>query len=264
VFSGIRGVFPMSVNRSTSLDPAGQPTAVGLPPRRPIKHDVPPLNTGDHLSRAEFERRYEAMPHVKKAELVEGIVYMPSPVYAPHGKNHATIMGWLFTYTVATPGVQLFDNTSLRLDTRNEVQPDGMLLMEAELGGRCRLSEDGFVEGSPELVVEVAASSAAYDLHSKFQAYQRNKVQEYLVLLTYEKRIAWHELTKGRYVPIQPDDNGILRSRVFPGLWLDADRLWADDLTGLLAALREGLASTQHAEFVTRYSSIVSNPTAIK
>jgi Uma2 family endonuclease len=225
---------------------------------------VPPLIAGDHLSRAEFERRYQAMPHIKKAELAEGIVYMPSPVYAPHGKNHAIIMGWLFTYTVATPGVQLFDNTSLRLDARNEVQPDGMLLMETALGGRCRLSEDGFVEGSPELVVEVAASSAAYDLHSKFQAYQRNKVQEYLALLTYERRIVWHELTKGRYAPIQPDEDGILRSRVFPGLWLDANCHWAGDLTGLLGVLREGLASPQHAEFVARYSSMVSNPTAIK
>ncbi|HSN76272.1 MAG TPA: Uma2 family endonuclease [Anaerolineae bacterium] len=177
--------------------------------RRANGGDVPPLVAGDHLSRVEFERRYQAMPHVKRAELVEG--------------------------------------------------------MEAALGGNCRFSEDGFVEASPELVVEVAASSAAYDLHSKLQAYQRNNVQEYLALLTYERRIAWHELTTGSYVPIQLDDDGILRSRVFPGLWLDADRLWADDLTGLLAVLRAGLASPQHAEFVARYSSVISsNPTAIK
>lgn len=256
----------MSVNRSSTVERAGQPTAVGLPPRLPIKHDTPPLNSGDHLSRAEFERRYQAMPHVKKAELVEGVVYMPSPTYhLLHGKPHSRIVGWLLQYVADTPGVDMSDNASLRLDARNEVQPDALLFLDSRLGGRCYVGKDNYLEGSPELIIEIAASSAAYDLHSKLRAYQRNKVQEYLALLTYEKRAAWHELTQGRYVPIQPDDDGILRSRVFPGLWLNADHLWADDLTGLLATLHEGLASPPHAEFVARYSSLVSsNPTAIK
>jgi Uma2 family endonuclease len=239
--------------------------STGATVRRANGGDVPPLVAGDHLSRPEFERRYQAMPHVKKAELVEGIVYMPSPVYAPHGKYHATIMGWLFTYTAATPGVPLFDNTSLRLDSHNEVQPDAMLLLEESRGGRCRLGENGFVEGSPELVVEVAASSAAYDLHSKLRAYQRNRVPEYLALLTFEPRIVWHVLTAGKYVPMLPDDDGILRSRVFPGLWLHPDHFWADDINALLAVLRKGLASPEHAEFTARYSSVASSsPTAIK
>jgi Uma2 family endonuclease len=255
----------MSFDGSTTKEREDAAASTGATVRRANGGDVSPLVAGDHLSRADFERRYHAMPHVKKAELVEGIVYMPSPVCTPHGKYHATIVGWLFTYTAATPGVLLFDNTSLRLDSRNEVQPDAMLLMEKSRGGRCRLGDDGYAEGPPELVVEIAASSAAYDLHSKFRAYQRNKVQEYLALLTYEKRVAWHELAQGRYVPLQPDDDGILRSRVYPGLWLDTNCLWADDLTGLLAVLREGLASPQHAEFVARYSSLISsNPTAIK
>ncbi len=241
-------------------------TAVIGPAARPVNGGgIPTLVAGDHLSRAEFERRYHAMPHVKKAELVEGIVYMPSPVYAPHGKYHATIMGWLFTYTAAMPGVLLFDNTSLRLDSRNEVQPDAMLLLEESRGGLCRLGKDGFVEGSPELVVEVAASSAAYDLHSKRQAYQRNLVPEYLALLTFEPRIVWHVLSAGKYVPMLPDDDGILRSRVFPGLWLHPGHFWAGDISALLAVLREGLTSPEHAEFAARYSSVASsNPTAIK
>lgn len=242
---------------ATTTRPAARPSNGG---------GVPPLTAGDHLSRTEFEHRYQAMPHVKKAELVEGIVYTPSPTYhLLHGKPHSRIVGWLLQYVAETPGVDISDNASLRLDARNEVQPDALLFLDSRLGGRCYVGKDNYLEGSPELIIEIAASSAAYDMHSKFQAYQRNKVQEYLALLTYEKRVAWHELTKGRYVPIQPDDDGILRSRVFPGLWLDANRLWADDLTGLLAVLREGLASPQHAEFVARYSSLISsNPTAIK
>lgn len=225
---------------------------------------IPPLIAGDHLSRAEFERRYHAMPHVKKAELVEGIVYMPSPVYAPHGRSHASIMGWLFAYAAATPGTLLFDNTSLRLDARNEVQPDAMLIRDEAHAGRSRLSNDGFVQGPPELVVEIAASSAAYDLHSKLRAYQRNGVQEYLTVLTYEQRVVWHMLTAGKYQTAQVDGSGVLRSMVFPGLWLHPEHLWANDLASLLAVLHQGLASPEYAEFQSLYSSMVSNPAAIK
>lgn len=204
------------------------------------------------------------MPHVKKAELVEGIVYMPSSVYAPHGRSHAAIMGWLFADTAATPGTLLFDNTSLRLDARNQFQPDAMLLLNEARGGRCRVSDDGFVQGPPELVIEIAASSAAYDLHSKLRAYQRNGVHEYLAVLIYEQRVVWHRLSAEKYVTSQVGGDGVLRSEVFPGLWLHQERFWANDLTGLLAALHEGLAAPDHAAFKALYSSTSSNPTAIK
>jgi len=131
----------------------------------------PPLESGDRLTRHEFERRYEAMPEIKKAELVEGVVYVASPVrFKNHGKPHAQIIGWLLNYSVATPSVDLTDNTTFRMDVDNEPQPDAMLLLNSALGGRTRISEDDFVEGAPELVVEIAATSAAYDLHDKKRA----------------------------------------------------------------------------------------------
>jgi Uma2 family endonuclease len=230
-----------------------EPSTARLAPRPLTDRGIPPLYAGDHLSRAEFERRYTAMPSVKKAELVEGIVYMPSPTYhLLHGKPHSRIVGWILSYVAATPGVDMSDNASVRLDARNEVQPDAILFLDARFGGRCRVVEDNYLEGSPELVVEVAASSVSYDLHSKLRAYQRNGVQEYLVLLTYEQRIIWHMLAAGKYTPMQSDEDGVLRSRAFPGLWLDPTCLWADDVSGLLGVLHRGLASVEHAEFVAR------------
>jgi Uma2 family endonuclease len=216
---------------------------------------IPPLVAGDHLSRAEFERRYEAMPHVKKAELVEGVVYMPSPVSVHHGRPHAIVMGWLLTYVAATPGTELLDNTSLRIEARSELQPDAMLLLDEARGGACRVEKDGFMAGSPEFVVEVAASSAAYDMHSKLRVYQRNGVQEYLALLTYEQHAIWHILAVGKYAPMRLGDDGVLRSQVFPGLWLDPQKLWSNDVSGLLTVLREGVRSSEHAEFVARLNS---------
>jgi Uma2 family endonuclease len=222
-----------------------QPAVVRVPV------DRPPLNSGDHLSRAEFERRYAAHPEIKKAELIEGVVYMSSPIrYEKHADPHFDIIGWLAVYRSATPGVKGGDNATLRLDLENEPQPDALLRLEPELGGQSVVSEDDYLEGAPELIVEVAASSASYDLHEKRRAYARNGVPEYLVLQTYEKRVDWFVLREGVYEALEPAENGLLRSQIFPGLWLQPAALWAGDLTTLLAVLQEGLASPEHATFV--------------
>ena len=94
----------------------------------PLLEKLPPLENGDRLTRSDFEQRYDAMPHVKKAELIEGIVYMPSPVHIrSHSNPYGQIMGWINMYSAATLGVDFADNTTLRLDPDNEPQPDAML-----------------------------------------------------------------------------------------------------------------------------------------
>ncbi len=149
---------------------------------------MPILENGDRLTRTEFERRYRLLPEVKKAELVEGVVYMASPVrYQQHGKPHSQIITWLQVYTAATPGVEVADNTTVRLDLDNEPQPDALLRLDEGVGGRSRISEDDYLEGAPELIVEIAASTASYDLHDKFRAYRRNGVREYLVWVVLEE-----------------------------------------------------------------------------
>ena len=212
---------------------------------------APGLENGDRLTRAEFERRYEARPDLKKAELIEGVVHMPSPTrFGSHARPHAALIGWLFTYAATTPGVEVSDNPTVRLDLDNEPQPDAALLIYPEVGGQARVSEDDYVEGAPELVAEVTASSASYDLHDKLHVYRRNGVREYLVWRTLDGRLDWFELADGAYRPRQPDDSGLVASRVFPGLRLAVDALLSGDMPAVLAAQQRGLAEPAHAEFV--------------
>jgi Uma2 family endonuclease len=204
---------------------------------------TPPLESGDRLTRAEFERRYARMPNVK-AELIEGVVYMASAVRArQHGQPHAQIIGWLSVYAASTPGVMPADNTTVRLDADNEVQPDALLRLEE--GGTSRLGEDDYVEGAPELIVEIAASSAAYDLHDKLKVYRRNGVQEYLVWQVFEGKLEWFELHEGAYHPLEADGAGLLQSRQFPGLWLRAEALLEGRMAEVLATVQEGLRSLE-------------------
>lgn len=211
------------------------------------------LQEGLRLSRVEFERRSAERPDLKKVELVEGIVRMPSAVrYAGHGKPHALIVWWLGAYAVATPGVQVVVDTTLRLDGDNELQPDAALLIDPRAGGQARISPDDYVEGAPELVVEIAASSASYDLREKLAAYQRNGVREYLVWRVPNDRIDWLELTKGVYRPRPADAAGVVRSAAFPGLWLDAGAMLRGDQPAVLRTLHQGLADPGHAAFVSR------------
>ena len=214
-----------------------------------ITTQILPLENGDRLTRIEFERRYTAMPQLKKAELIEGTVYMASPLrHRSHGEPHAAIMALLTAYWVATPGVNLGDNSTVRLDLDNEPQPDALLRIES--GGHSIVSEDDYVEGAPELIVEIVASSAAYDLHDKKQVYRRNGVQEYIVWQVFENKLDWFSLQSGEYVPLQPDDNGVVRSLVFPGLWLFVPSLLAGEMPKAIALLQLGLTSPEHAQFI--------------
>lgn len=226
---------------------------------------VPHVESGDHLTRPDFERRYQAMPHIKKAELIEGVVYVASPVrIANHGRPHAQIIGWLLVYSAATPGVDLADNATVRLDINNEPQPDALLRLEPEVGGNSHISEDDYLEGAPELIAEIAASSASYDLNDKLNAYRRNGVQEYIVWQIYENRLDWFSLKEGNYVNLQPDATGVIRSDIFPGLWLSVTALIEGNLavsscvaTGITDTGASGFckASDQSAIIGYRYSS---------
>ncbi|MEH2067025.1 MAG: Uma2 family endonuclease [Nostoc sp.] len=212
---------------------------------------IPPLESGDRLTRQEFERRYHGMPDTKKAELVEGIVYVASPLrFNSHGKPHANLIGWLWNYKIATSGVELGDNATVRLDLDNEPQPDVVLLIDQKLGGQARISDDDYIEGAPELVAEVAASSAANDLHDKKKAYRRNGVKEYIVWQSLENKLDWFSLENGEYVLLEPDADGAIKSRVFPGLSLDVQALHTGEMTQVLTVLQKGLSSEEHTNFV--------------
>jgi Uma2 family endonuclease len=224
---------------------------------------VPFLESGDHLSRAEFERRYDAMPHLKKAELIDGVVYVGSPVRVVHGRSHASMVGWLGVYAAATPGVELADNTTVRLDIHNEPQPDALLRLEPAIGGRSRTSDDGYVEGPPELVVEIAASSASIDRHAKHRAYERNGVGEYLLWQVLDRQLDWFALREGAYAPLAADDRGIVSSLLFPGLRRAVPALLAGELAAVLAEQQAALGSPEHHEFVAALAKRRRQPDGI-
>ncbi len=207
---------------------------------KPVRSShTPPLQSGDILSRAEFERRYKTMPDIK-AELIEGVVYMASPVFLPHATYHAIAMGWLATYVFSTNGLMIADNVSLRLDNINEVQPD-ICVWRPEREPSGIPNEEEYLEIIPDLVIEVSASSASHDLRSKRTVYQRYGVQEYVVLAVHEQETHWWSLDEGLYKPVFPNERGIFRSRIFPGLWLSATDFWQGNGQALLAVLQEGM-----------------------
>lgn len=222
--------------------------------RSDLQPAVPSLKSGEHLSRLEFEARYRAHPEIKKAELIEGVVYVASAIRIKHhSRPHFNIIGWLNLYCAATPGVNGDDNGSIRLDDENEVQPDVFLSLDPSLGGRSRLTEDDYLEGPPELIVEIAASSAAKDLSDKHDVYARHGVPEYLVIQTVQQQIKWFIWRDGSYEPQLPDERGIFRSEIFPGLWLDEAAFWAGDMKTVFEVLQQGLASPEHAAFVEQF-----------
>lgn len=209
-------------------------TLEALPPLE----TVPLLENGDALHAREFLRRYEQMPDVKKAELIEGIVYMGSPVSLKHGEADSLIHSWLGSYASKNRKVRVAANVTVLLDPANTVQPDALLRLLPEEGGASRPGEKGYLRGAPELVVEIAASSASVDLHHKRRAYERNGIREYLVWRVLDGRFDWFQLEGDEYVTRVPDAVGLIRSLIFPGLNLNVPALLRGDVGALLAAVR--------------------------
>jgi Uma2 family endonuclease len=218
--------------------------------------ELPPLENGDRLGAAEFLRRYEAMPEVRKAELINGIVYMGSPVRIDrHGQPDSLIQGWLFNYAIATPGVRAAANSTARLGPDDVPQPDALLRILPECGGQSRVDARGYLRGAPELVVEIAASSASLDAGDKLVAYRRAGVREYLLWRTEDGAVDWWSREEDDFPRLVPDAAGVFRSRAFPGLWLDARALLAEDGPRVVAVLNEGLTSPGHAAFVAQLAA---------
>lgn len=213
----------------------------------PLTRPIPLLKEGDRLTREEFERRYHAMPYLKKAELIDGVVYMPSPVkYDQHGQPHLDLATWIGNFRAFTPGIGAADNTTVRLDFNTEPQPDAVLFILN--GGQVRLV-DGYITLAPELAAEVSASTVGLDLGAKFEAYRRNGVREYIVWRVLDNDIDWFILRGDQYERLAADDAGVFRSEVFPGLWLDKKAMLSGDLVRVHDILQQGLHSTEHQAF---------------
>lgn len=238
---------------------AAQVVSAESPPLSKSERDVPApvrrlsLENGDRLTRREFERRYATRPDIKKAELIEGVVYMSAAVrLTSHGEPHSLAIAWLVNYCASTPGVRTADNATVRLDLDNEPQPDVLLRIEPRAGGQSHVSDDDYLEGAPELVVEIAAGSVSYDLHDKLRVYRRNGVREYVVWRIHDRQIDWFVLEDDEYRRLEPDADRVLHSTVFPGLRLAVEALLTGDVAAVLAELRQGLDTDEHADFVKR------------
>jgi len=221
------------------------------PPTRQAE-PIPPLQNGDRLTAEEFERRFDAMPGLKKAELINGVVYMAPPVSQDdHGGPHFDMISWLGMYRIATPGVRGGDNATLRLPLQNRPQPDACLFIEPHLGGRVQIV-DRHIVGGPELAAEVSATSESYDLHDKLDVYRQNGVQEYIVWRVFDREIDWFVLRGEQYERLPLGTDGLFKSEVLLGLWLDPAALIGGDMLRVSQAANLRIASPGHMEFVAR------------
>ena len=226
---------------------------MAIPSTAATVEPVHPLQPGDRLTRPEFERRFDATPNLKKAELIDGIVYIPScSVEQDDLSVYVRLGAWLGGYVSATPGTRVDDSPRLRFSTTVVAQPDAVLTISPQHGGQARIDADGYAGRGPELVAEIAATTASYDLHQKLEVYRRFGVREYLVWRTLDEAIDWFVLREGRFDRLPADSHGLYRSEVFPGLWLDVPAMLAHDLQRVNAVLQEGLATEEHAQFAQR------------
>lgn len=208
------------------------------------------LHNGDHMAREEFHRVYEQMPEDFRAELIGGIVYVASPLKRAHGTNHPFLTALFVAYAGRTQGIEVGDNTTILLGDDSEPQPDLFLRILPEYGGQSLTTNDDYVQAAPEFVAEIAHSSRAIDLHAKYEDYRKYGVVEFLVVCLKENELRWFNLKANH--ELSADEDGVMRMRAFPGLWIHPEALLARDYKRMMATLEQGMAGREYAEFVKR------------
>jgi Uma2 family endonuclease len=216
--------------------------------------DLPPLMNGDHLDQKTFHERYEAMPEVR-AELIGGIVYMTSPQKLPHGYHQLKLAQLTGGYVDETPGTDGCVNATSILGPDAEPEPDTCLYILPECGGQTAADNQGYLTGAPEWVGEISDSTESIDLNRKKLDYEKAGVREYTVAALRSKQVFWFIRRRGKFKPLPEGTDGIIRSEIFPGFWLDPDAFLNRDSKRLRAALRQGLASPEHAAFVAKLAN---------
>jgi Putative restriction endonuclease len=221
----------------------------------PWKRVLPPLENGDCLDQKTFHSRYEAMPAHVHAELIGGIVYMSSPMKRRHGHFGPLLTHWLGEYEADTPGTEVLGGATNILGPESEPEPDGCLIIVPECGGQTWEDKDGYLNGPPEFVGEISYASESIGLHGKKRDYEKAGAREYLVVALRQNKLFWFVRRKGRFKDLSPGSDSILRSEVFPGLWLDGAAFLRRNRKQLLAVLRQGLASPEHAAFARKLAT---------
>ena len=212
------------------------------------------VRAGDQDAATEFMRRYELTPPGFTAELIGGVVHVPSRLSRPHGRGSFVLTTWLGVYQARTPGVEGLENATTVMDELGVPQPDVQLRILPECGGQTR-DEGQYVAGAPELVVEVAQSSRPIDLGAKRADYERAGVKEYVVVTLDPAEVHWHVRRGKELVRVRPGRDGLYRSKVFPGLWLDPSALLNQEIASVFATLDRGLATPEHQAFVARLAN---------
>lgn len=222
-----------------------------MPGRMTTSAEPRRLVEGQRLDQPTFHALYKAMPPATRAELIDGVVHMPSPVGDAHGRAHVPVIMWLGSYVENTPGVEVLDNATIILGWKSELQPDALLRVLAESGGRSRIAQ-GYVSGAPELVVEISKATRYVDLGPKLHDYERAGVLEYVVRAIEPDEIYWFSQEQGALVRRATDDDGLHRSTVFPGLWLDPGALLKGDTRRNRDVVDLGCTTLEHARFVAQ------------
>jgi Uma2 family endonuclease len=243
--------FPFALNKQLAdkLRISDCRETIPMPMTAPVL--TPPLCDGDRLTRDEFMRRWEAMPDLKWAELLNGVVYMPSPISLIHSDFHSSLNGWLWTYATTTPGCASNSAGTWLMTSDSAPQPDLALRILPEFGGQSTI-EGKYAAGAPELIVEVSPTTSIKDTGVKFRLYERSAVREYLIVRPAKHKLIWNILVEGKFQELAADDDGLFRSRMFPGLWLNPSQLWDGDLAGIAATVRQGAAKSEHTAFVRK------------
>src|SRR5574341_1205654 len=127
-------------------------------------------------ARVTAEEFFKLPETMHKTELINGEIIAEMPPKHIHQKLVALLH--LLLVKLIPGGEVCLAPSAVHLDEKNVPEPDLFWVSGPE--SRCKLGDDGWWHGPPDLVIEVfSPSTAVYDRREKFRLYEKYGVREY-------------------------------------------------------------------------------------
>ena len=171
----------------------------------------------------------------EKADLLDGVIYIASPESTADNE----LGGWLYCLIreyaeTLDMGKAYYTRVAFRISEKRGPEPDVAFVAKRRL----RLVRRGFVDGPPDLAVEIVSpDSVERDYEVKWRIYETAGVREYWIIDPDERKATFLRRYRGKFREIELEGT-VFQSTVLRGFHLDTRWLWSKRRPSISRALQ--------------------------
>lgn len=170
-----------------------------------------------------FEEFCRIVREDQKADLINGVIYMPSPENTDDNELFIWLVTLMNLFVRRKKLGQIYGSrVAFRLAEKHGPEPDIAFVRTENMERVTR----GGVEGPADLAIEIVSpDSVERDYYLKRELYELYRIPEYWIIDEMDQTVTLLRLKQAKYREVRPQ-KGEMHSQVLTGFWLRPEWLW--------------------------------------